>query len=229
MGRARFNRFTRLGDHLARDLPGDIRRRAAQGDPDALAELPNIAAAATVDGLRKKVLAIISHHLQHADSASEEHGLSALPDPKGVALESLAEALLSWTKAQTVAHDTSGGQLIETVRQCAWLLARARAAQPEFLMGVVLGYGLAKTYAQAHREWIDGPALARERELAKGRAEGGRQKAENTQAALAPDRERARADFAARKGSGSASAWAARHAAEYSVAPRTLRRWLAGL
>lgn len=57
-------------------------------------------------------------------------------------------------------------------------------------------------------------------------AEGGKLRASAIKVARDPMRERARTDFANRKTAISASAWAALHAKEFGVAPRTLRGWL---
>lgn len=116
--------------------------------------------------------------------------------------------------------------MIEVLKLCAHALIESDADNPDFLLGLVLGYGIGQKYFLALREYSDGPALAREKAMTEARARGGREK----QTVLKTEaRDRAiRQRFSRRQNKHqSAKAWAEDNADREKMSVSNLRRILA--
>lgn len=215
--------FTRLGDHIARDRAAEVRRRAAAGKDEALAELAKLQAGLTPAGLLDKAEGIASGMLARADAALRQVGHAAPHISADLGVVEHGLHLIEWSNAQVAAPDTLEGRMIHVIRMCGHAMMQFENGKPETLLGFILGYGIAQHYFLAFREYEDGPALARERELARGRAEGG--KARKDAAKLR--RDKIAAEFMAAWQANpriSAKGWAARNAERFELNPETVRK-----
>jgi hypothetical protein len=147
-----------------------------------------------------------------AESTVAEHGL----------------ALLSWAAEHSADPDSLQGRMIEVLRLCAHALIESDADKADFLLGLVLGYGIGQKYFLAFREYSDGPALAREAAMMDARSRGGgetrkslKTKNKKRDAAIC-DRFRARSNKHQSK-----KAWADDNADSENMSARNLRRILA--
>jgi hypothetical protein len=124
--------------------------------------------------------------------------------------------------------DTPQGAFLRMVRTIAHLLRRFdQAESPAMYIGFLLAMDVAQTAAQIEREFIDGPALARERNAMECRAEGGRARA--TQLREGSKRKDARNAFEIAKRNNprlTANGWAAIQADKFGVKQDTLARWV---
>jgi hypothetical protein len=166
--------FTRLGEHIARDTAREIRERATAhpNDIEANLALKTLEAASSPAAVREKIRTIVRNHLKDADATLAE----TLPlATAGMTGGQYGARLSEWANetAPTYIFDSPEGRSIEIVRLCAHILEGMSLGQPDFDLGVVLGYGLAQKNHLLVREFADGPALARERANAHGRALGG--------------------------------------------------------
>lgn len=223
------SQFRRLGEHVARDTAGDVRARAAAGDPNAIEELRRLEAGLTLTGLQGKVDDILSQMIVRVAKGLHDCGHAIPPIEPEASLSSMAEhgmALLSWANQHPADLDSFEGRMIEVLRLCAFALIESDPDDPRLLLGLVLGYGIGQKYFLALREYSDGPALAREKAMAEARVRGGleRRTGLKTQA-----RDRAICErFSQRQNKHqSAKAWAEDNADRENMSVRNLRRILA--
>lgn len=222
------SQFTRLGAHVARNTALDIRARAAAGDPIGIQELRRLEAGLTLAGLQDKGDDILSQMLVRVAKTLQDLGH---PCPPLTAESSVSEhglALLSWAKEHSADPDSLEGRMIEVLGLCAHALIESDADKADFLLGLVLGYGIAQKYFLAFREYSDGPALAREAAMMDARSRGGEEKRKslkttnNARDRGICDRFRARSNQHQSK-----KAWAEDNADSENMSARNLRRILA--
>jgi hypothetical protein len=217
-------KFTRLGEHKARDHAGEIHERAAMGEAAALQDLERLNSAADPDALRAKVCEIVLLHLADADVRLGDRGP---PRPQGRPSEIYAAALCSWVNEQRRIYefDSREGRAVEIVRNCACIIAGLDHENVVFRLGVVLGYGLAQKNHLLGREFDDGPALAREAAARIHRAKGGKKRSADT----ADRNDRIRADFEAawhQNRSLTPNGWAQKNANLYELSQDRVARIL---
>jgi hypothetical protein len=214
------SQFTRLGEHVARDAAREVRERAAANPDDdhAQSDLADLNAAASPEGLQKRVAEIVRLHLQDADETLNQ----AFPNGTGMTVSQYGNALYEWWRASRgkYVYDSPEGRTAEIVKLCALILEGTGSG--------VLGYGLSQKNHLLVREFADGPALAREAAMIDARSRGGKEKRKALKITNT-DRDRAICNrFCARSNKRqSKKAWAEDNAANEKMSVRNLRRILA--
>jgi hypothetical protein len=116
------SRFTRLGDHIARDKAAEVRAKAAAGDAAAIDDLSRLNGILTPDGLDDKLQDVVSQMLARAAHTLKGEGCEAPPLSGFSSAEQHGWMLLTWAKKQSFDCDSLPGRMVTVIGLCAQTL-----------------------------------------------------------------------------------------------------------